>query len=246
MMELEPLLREITSLTPTAIGIVLFAGLVVGVAPSSFPLLSVAAGFVGGQEVDPKNQQRYQGLVLSLGFVLGIALVDALIGVFFGYAGFLVMNFLVQYLPYAYLLITAMLILIGLILLRVIRLPFPVLRPSRRGTKNFFTAFALGIPFGLSTCPACTPLLLPVLMAAAGSGDPLLGGVLLFTFGMARGIPIIIVGSAAGAIKQTERFASWIPLIERTSGVLLLLAAPYFAYQAAAYAGWAPPLLSLF
>ncbi len=93
MMELESLLREITSLTPTAIGIVLFAGLVVGVAPSSFPLLSVAAGFVGGQEVDPKHQQRFQGLVLSLGFVLGIALVDALIGVFFGYAGFLVMNF---------------------------------------------------------------------------------------------------------------------------------------------------------
>ncbi len=89
-------------------------------------------------------------------------------------------------------------------------------------------------------------MLLPVLMAAAGSGDPLLGGVLLFTFGMARGIPVIIVGSAAGAIKQTERFASWIPLIERTSGVLLLLAAPYFAYQAAAYAGWVPPLLSLF
>ncbi len=246
MIELEPLLSEITNLTPTAIGIVLFAGLVVGVAPSSFPLLSVAAGFVGGQEVDLKTGQRFHGLVLSLGFVLGIALVDALIGIFFGYAGFLVMNYLVQYITYAYLLITAMLIFLGLVLLKVIRVRVPVLRPSRRGTHNFFTAFALGIPFGLSTCPACTPLLLPVLMVAAGSGDPLLGGVLLFTFGMARGIPIIVIGSAAGAIKQTERFSSWIPRIERTSGALILLAAPYFAYQAAAYAGWAPPLRSLF
>ena len=73
----------------------------------------------------------------------------------------------------------------------------------------------------------------------------MLGGVLLFTFGMARGIPIIVIGSAAGVIKQTERFSSWIPRIERSSEVLLLLIAPYFAYQAAAYAGWAPPLQGL-
>lgn len=246
MIELEPLLSEITGLTPAAIGIVVFAGLVVGISPSSFPLLSVAAGFVGGQAADTGGDQRMQGFVLSLGFVLGIALVDALIGIFFGYAGFLVMKYLAQYMTYAYVLLTVLLVFLGLVLLRVIRVRVPVLRPSRRGTSNFFTAFALGLPFGLSTCPACTPLLLPVLMVAAGSGDPLLGGVLLFVFGLARGIPIIAVGSTAGAIKQTHRFGSWVNRIEFTSGVLLLLAAPYFAYQAAAYAGWAPPLQSLF
>jgi len=242
MFELEPLLSEITSLTPSSIGIVLFAGLLVGVAPSSFPMLSVAAGFVGGQQNDPNKPQRLQGLVLSLGFVLGIALVDALIGIFFGYTGFLVIKFLVKFMTLAYLLITAILVFLGLVLLRIIHLRIPVLRPSQRETKNFFKAFALGIPFGLSTCPACTPLLMPVLMVAAGSGDPLLGGILLFTFGLARGFPIIIIGSLTGVIKQTRRFHSWIPRIERFSGILLLIAAPYFAYQAAVYGGLVPPL----
>ena len=87
---------------------------------------------------------------------------------------------------------------------------------------------------------------MPVLAAAAGTGDPWLGGVMLFCFGIARGVPIIIVGTATGAIKQTERFAEWIPRIEFTGGILLLLGAPYFAYQGAAYAGWVPPLQGLF
>ncbi len=51
---------------------------------------------------------------------------------------------------------------------------------------------------------------------------------------------------STGASKRTERFKAWIPNIERTGGILLLLAAAYFAYRAAAYAGWVPPRRDLF
>ena len=112
--------------------------------------------------------------------------------------------------------------------------------------KNFLSAFVLGVPFGLSTCPACTPLLLPVLAVAASSGDPILGGILLFTFGLSRGVPILLVGTLTGVIKQKEKYHLWISTIEQIGGILLLLAAPYFAYQAAAYAGWVVPMQSLF
>ena len=245
-MELEALLSGITTLTPTAIGIILTAGLIVGVSPGSFPLLSVATGFIAGQDADVQAGQRLRGLILSLGFVLGIALVDGLIGALFGFAGFLVLRVLAQFMSYAYAFMTAMLVFLGLVLLRVVRVRVPVLRPSQRKTTNFFSALVLGIPFGLSTCPACTPVLLPVLAAAAGTGEAFLGGVLLFCFGLARGVPIIIIGTATGVLKQTQRFAAWIPRIEFAGGILLLLGAPYFAYQGAAYAGWVPPLQGLF
>ena len=61
---------------------------------------------------------------------------------------------------------------------------------------------AVGI--ALSTCPARTPLLLPV-TAAAGSADPLMGAVLMGTFGIARGVPIVIAGALAGAATQFPR-----------------------------------------
>jgi cytochrome c-type biogenesis protein len=49
MNELRQLLETITTLTPYAVGLVAVAGLIVGIAPSSFPLLSIAAGLGTGQ-----------------------------------------------------------------------------------------------------------------------------------------------------------------------------------------------------
>ena len=245
MFELESLLSEVSGLTPTSLLVIVFVGLIVGVSPSSFPLLSVAIGFVAGKQSDGTTSLRRQGFVLSLGFVLGIALVDAVLGAFFGSVGFLVLRVLNQYMSYAYTLITLLLVFLGLVLLRIVRVRIRLLEPSKRAANDFFSAFMLGIPFGLSTCPACTPLLLPILAVAASSGDPYLGGLLLFTFGIARGIPILLVGTTSDILRQTQKHYSWTSRVEQIGGVLLLLAAPYFAYQAAAYAGWVPPIQSL-
>ncbi len=85
-------------------------------------------------------------------------------------------------------------------------------------------------------------MVLPILAAAAVSGTPWLGGVLLFVFGLARGVPLLIVGTVTEKIKAVPRFAMWVPKIERASGVLLLLAAVYFLYQSAIYAGLLAPM----
>ena len=85
-------------------------------------------------------------------------------------------------------------------------------------------------------------MVLPILGAAAVSGAPWAGGVLLLVFGLARGIPLLIVGAATEKIKAVPRFAMWVPKMERASGVLLLLAAIYFLYRSAVYAGLLAPM----
>ncbi len=115
-----------------------------------------------------------------------------------------------------------------------------------RRVDSFPTAYALGIPFGLSTCPACAPMMLPILGAAAATGEPWLGAVLLFTFGLARGVPLVVAGTATGVITHVQRAARWVPVVERSGGILLLLAALYFVYQSAAYAGLVTPFQFLF
>jgi len=55
--------------------------------------------------------------------------------------------------------IAAVLAVISLALLRIIYVPGPLRGLARdRQTSSLGGAFLLGIPFGLSTCPACTPL----------------------------------------------------------------------------------------
>jgi len=241
VIELEPLLQEITALTPLAIALVALAGLVVGIAPSSFPLISVAAGLAAGKGATASSGSRIEGLWLSVGFALGIATVDAVLGALFGLVGFAVLRVLVSYLALAYALLAVVLTVAGLALLRVIHIVVPVLTPSARPTQSFLGSYLLGLPFGLSTCPACTPLLLPVVAGAAATADPLMGAVLMATFGLARGIPIVVAGTMAGSLAQlrhTRQFTLW---AERIGGGIMMAAAIYFFYQAAVYAGWLPP-----
>jgi len=244
MPDLEAWFQHVSVISPVGFALVALAGLSMGVAPSSLPLASVVAGFVGAQSRDGETSARMTGLWLSAGFVLGLATVDAAVGVFFGFLGFATIRVLAGSLAVTNLVIAVLLIVLGLALLRKIHIVIPILRPRSSRVDSFTAAYALGIPFGLSVCPACTPMLLPILGAAAVTATPWVGGVLLLVFGLARGIPLLIVGAATEKIKTVPRFTLWVPKIERASGVLLLLAAIYFLYQSGVYAGLFAPLMA--
>lgn len=237
MLDLDSWFQQISVVSPIGFALVALAGIIMGLAPSSLPIASVIGGYVAGQSRDRETNTRMLGLWLSAGFVLGMATVDTAIGVLFGFLGFALIRMLSGSLAITNLVLAALLLVVGLALLRKIHIVIPIVRPTPKPVESFRAAYLLGIPFGLSVCPACTPMVLPILGAAAATGTPWLGGVLLLVFGLARGIPLLLVGAATEKIKTIPRFSSWVPKIERASGVLLLLAAVYFLYQSGVYAG---------
>src|SRR5918996_3287351 len=109
-------LQEISAASPAAFALVVLAGLLMGVAPSSLPLASVVAGFVAGQAgaADAAAARdvvgRTRGGLLSAGFVLGMATVDAAIGGLFGFLGYAVIRILAGYLAVTNLLLAALLV----------------------------------------------------------------------------------------------------------------------------------------
>lgn len=241
MIDLSAQMQDMTALTPFTVALAMLAGLVVGVAPSSFPLISIATGLALGQGAGPADQRRVRGWELSVGFALGVATVDATLGALFGLFGFAVLRLLASYLAYAYLLFAIFMVVAALALLRVIHIVVPTLAPASKPARSFGGSYLLGLPFGLSTCPACTPLLLPVVAAAAATGDPLLGTVLMGAFGIARGIPIVVAATMAGSLAHLgsmHRFTIW---AERLGAALMIAAALFFLDQAALYAGWFRP-----
>lgn len=88
---------------------------------------------------------------------------------------------------------------------------------------------------------ACTPPLLPVVGAAAATGDPLRGAVLMLAFGVVRGVPIVVAGSAIGAIIERKQSRVVVLWAERARGALVLGAALYFLYRGAVFADWLAP-----
>lgn len=241
MPNLEALLQNISALTPFSLALVSFVGLAVGVAPSSFPLLSVAAGLAAGSATADSSKRQGEAFWLSVAFALGIATVDAVIGALFGLAGFAVMRILARFLDIAYALLGVVLLIMGLALLRVVHVAIPVLSPFPKRAQSFAGSYLLGLPFGLSTCPACTPLLLPVVVAAASTTDPAMGAGLMFTFGLARGIPIVAAGTAASEFAHARQMRSFIRWVERVGGILMLAAAAHFFNQGTPFARWLAP-----
>jgi cytochrome c-type biogenesis protein len=241
MPDLSSALAGIDGLAPWAAALMALAGLAVGIAPGSYPLAAVAAGLAAGDAARGAAASRARGFRLSLGYALGIASIDAAIGALFGLIGFAVLDVLVAAMAYAYFGLGVLLAVAALALWRVIRLPFRLFYAPARPARSVLDAFGLGALFGLTTCPACTPLILPVLIGASTTGDMAMGGALLFAFGLGRGVPIVAAGTATAALaRMTEimRVAGW---FDRAVGALLLAAALWFAYQGAIYAGWLAP-----
>jgi cytochrome c-type biogenesis protein len=239
--DLEPLLQNVTALTPLMIALVALAGLVVGIRRAPFRCcrslpgrppaevqqtrLTVPPEDFGCQQALPSASLRWTPCSVPCS----------------AWPAFAVLRVLASFLAVAYGLLGVILALTGLALLRITHVVIPVLAPSPKPTRTFVGSYLLGLPFGLSTCPACTPLLLPAVVAAASTADPILGAALMFTFGLARGIPIVATGTAVGTLAHLRRTRGFIRWAERAGGVLMLAAAIYFLYQVTIFAGWLPP-----
>lgn len=216
-----------------AFGIVFVAGLTMGLAPSSYALYPVIAGFVAGDE----ERSTGRGFLLSFAFVLGTATVDAALGALFGLVGGIVIEAVARYVVVWNVIAALLLVTLGLVLLRVFTVTWPVLSMTWRKTHSVPGAYALGIPFGLTACPACTPMILPMLAAAAATGTWWFGALLMFVFGVARGLPLLVVGTSAGLFTRFRGISRWAPKLQSIAGWLLVIAGMYFLAQAA-HSAW--------
>jgi cytochrome c-type biogenesis protein len=221
-------LEALRSVSPAALAVVFLAGLTMGVAPSSYALYPVILGYVAGDE----ERTAARGLALSLAFIVGTATVDATLGALFGFLGGVVIEVVARSVFVWNFVVGLVLLGFGLVLLRVVRVRWPVLKLTWRKAHTVPGAYALGIPFGLTACPACTPMVLPILGAAAATGTWRFGAGLMFVFGLARGVPLLAIGLSAGLFSGLGKMTRWVGRIEAAAGGLLILAGLLFLAEA--------------
>lgn len=97
-----------------AFALVAAAGLLMGVAPSALPLVSVVVGSVAGRETPESKPASRQGLLFANGFVLGIATIDAAMGGLFGFIGDAIIRALVGSLAITNLVLAALLLIFNI------------------------------------------------------------------------------------------------------------------------------------
>ncbi len=203
---------------PLTLAVVFSGGLLTSLGPCSLSLLPVTLAYLAGFGAEDQGRPPWQR---SASFAAGIVAALVLLGLASGLMGRLYGRIPGQ-LP---LLVAVVAVVMGLNLLGVLRLPLPAGPDPERWRRRVpapLAPLAAGLAFGLAATPCTTPVLAVLLAWMAQTGQPLVGMVLLTSFGAGQVMPLLLAGTVAASLPgllQLRRLGQWVPPI---SGVVLL------------------------
>jgi cytochrome c-type biogenesis protein len=213
-----------------AVPVLFAAGLVTSLTPCVYPMIPITAGILSG--VGTAARSRRRAVLLTLTYVLGLALVYASLGLLAGLTGTLFGT--ISSNPWAYFVMGNLLLLAGLALLDVFTLQAPgrlLAWAGRIGGDSFPAVFLLGATSGLVAAPCGAPAFAAVLTFVGTTGSAALGFVYLFVFSLGMTALLVAIGLFAGLAGSLPRSGAWMAWVKRAGGVLLLATAEYYFIQ---------------
>ena len=213
----------IQSNPPLAFVAVFIAGVVVSFTPCVYPVIPLTLGFIGARSAGGK----WKGFLLSLVYVLGMALTYAVLGAFASLSGKLFGQ--IGSHPLTYFFVANVCLLLGLSMLDVFQIPQISIGNSLQAKKKggFLGVFVVGLFSGLIVGPCTAPVLAAVLVYVASKHNLFYGFSLLFVFGYGVGFLMIILGTFTGLLASIPKSGKWLNRIKKIFGWVLILAAEY-------------------
>ena len=215
----------VAALEPSAIGVFIF-GLIAGICPCNSV---VCLGLIGYLSVGRDRLRPFGVLSLAIAFSLGTILLFLPLGAL---AGFIGRYLLFLSAPVAWAIGGVLLILMGLQLLHVYRLPVPggFARLRVPASPTVAGSLLLGASYGALTLGRAAPMLIIVLTYIALSQTVAQGVVTMFIYGLGLTIPLVIISAIGGAlgqkVKEYTRISS--EVLDRIIGGVILLIGIYF------------------
>lgn len=205
-------------------------GLLLSLTPCVFPMIPILSGLIVGQAGHggrPVN--AWAGLLLSLAYVLALALTYAVLGIIAGSFHF---NLQAASQNAAVLLAFAgVFVLLALSMFGFYELQLPAAWQSRLQSMggrggSLLGAAGMGAVSAIIVGPCVAPPLAGALLYISQTGDALLGGTALFAMGLGFGVPLLIIGTSAGGLLPAA--GAWMETIKRIFGVVMLGVAVWF------------------
>ncbi|MEX0431350.1 protein-disulfide reductase DsbD [Spiribacter insolitus] len=210
---------------PTILAGFFVAGLLLAFTACLYPMIPILSGLIAG---DPHRSGSLRALGLSLIYVESTAITYALAGVAAGLTGAAVQADLQS--PWVLGSFAAVFVILALGMFGVFELRLPNGLQTRLTTlsnrQRGGTAIGVAIMGVLSTLivGACSgPALIAALVFIGSTGDAWLGGLALFTLANGMGLPLLLIGTAAG--RWLPRSGPWMNTVRAIFGVGFLAVA---------------------
>lgn len=196
-------------------------GVLLAFTPCVFPMYPILAGVIG-RGVDGQGTRR--GLLLSVAYVLGLAVAFGLLGVAAAWSGQNLQMVLQS--PWAVGGLAVVFTVLAVSMFGAFELQLPSAWTSRlsrdtgTGRRSVVSASGLGFLSALIAGPCVTAPLAGALLYIAQTGDVILGAAALFFLGLGKGVPLIVFG-AAGA-RFLPKAGAWMNRVKIVFGFIFL------------------------
>ena len=197
-------------------------GLLLSFTPCVFPMFPILSGIIANRG---EHITRSRGFILSLAYVMGMAITYAIAGVAAGLSGAM----LAAALQNAWVLGTFALIFITLAfsMFGFYELQLPNFLQSKLSEEaghlrggHLTGVFGMGALSALIVGPCVAAPLAGALLYISQTRDVLLGGSALFVMALGMGVPLLLLGASAGAL--LPKAGPWMESVKQFFGVLLL------------------------
>ncbi len=202
-------------------------GLLLSLTPCVFPMIPILSGIIAGQK---KELTKTSGFLLSLAYVLGMAITYAIVGVVAALSGTLLSNALQN--PWALGIGAGIFVLLALSMFGFFEIQLPSFIQSKFSEAsnkmqggNFVGVFIMGALSAVILGPCVAPPLAASLAFIAQTGDIVLGAAALFVLALGMGVPLLLIGLSAGAL--LPKAGGWMNAVKYFFGVLMLAIAIY-------------------
>jgi thiol:disulfide interchange protein DsbD len=203
-------------------------GVLLAFTPCMLPMIPILSGIIIGQG---KKLTTRRAFLLSLTYVLAMALSYAVVGVVVGLLGANVQLALQN--PWVLGIFAALFVALALSMFGLYELQVPshiqtrLTHHSNAQKSGAFVGVAvMGVLSALICGPCITAPLVAVLVFIGKSGSALRGGLALFAIGVGMGIPLMAIGTSAG--KLVPKAGGWMNTVKHVFGVVMLGVAIWF------------------
>ncbi|HEY6093913.1 MAG TPA: protein-disulfide reductase DsbD [Gallionellaceae bacterium] len=197
-------------------------GLLLALTPCVFPMVPILSGIIVGRG---HHMTKTHAFILSLAYVLGMALTYAAAGVAAGLSGTLLSNALQT--PAVLGSFAAVFVLLSLSMFGFYELQLPSALQSKLSSSSnrlhgghISGVFVMGALSAIIVSPCVAAPLAAALLYIGQTRDAWLGGSALFALALGMGVPLLVIGTSAGAL--LPKAGAWMESVKRFFGVLLL------------------------
>ena len=198
------------------------AGLLLAFTPCVFPMIPILSGIIVGRG---HRITKVHAFILSLSYVLGMAITYALAGVAAGFSGDLISNALQT--PWVLGSFAAVFVLLSLSMFGLYELQLPTALQSKLAdTSNrlhgghLSGVFIMGALSAIIMGPCVAAPLAGALLYISQTHDAVLGGMALFALALGMGAPLLLIGTSAAVL--LPKAGVWMDAVKRFFGAMLL------------------------